>query len=73
MAIKQYIAAYNENPKPFICRKSADEILESLKTYCTRISDAGHHANSIEHFFPAPDDQFGHTANDPSATVQGAG
>ena len=41
-AIKEYIAAYNENPKPFIWTKPADAILESLKTYCTRISDAGH-------------------------------
>ena len=41
-AIKEYIAVYNENPKPFIWTKSADEILESLKTYCTRISGAEH-------------------------------
>ena len=41
-AINEYIAVYNENPKPFIWTKSADEILESLKTYCTRISGAEH-------------------------------
>ena len=41
-AIKEYIAAYNENPKPFIWTKSADSILESLKCYCTRIPSAGH-------------------------------
>ena len=41
-AIKEYIASYNENPKPFIWTKSADEILESLESYCTRISGAGH-------------------------------
>ena len=39
-AIKEYIAAYNENPKPFIWTKPADEILESLKSYSTRISGA---------------------------------
>ena len=41
-AIKEYIAAYNENPKPFIWTESADKILESLKSYCTRISSAEH-------------------------------
>ena len=34
-AIKEYLEIYNENPKPFIWTKPADQILESLKTYCT--------------------------------------
>ena len=38
-AIKEYLAVYNEDPKPFIWTKSADQILESLQSYCTRISD----------------------------------
>ena len=29
---------YNEDPKPFIWTKSADQILESLKTYCVVLS-----------------------------------
>ncbi|WP_419165345.1 IS630 family transposase [Candidatus Palauibacter sp.] len=41
-AIEDYLAVYNENPKPFIWTKSADDILESLKGYCTRVSDTGH-------------------------------
>ncbi len=41
-AIRQYLEVYNENPKPFIWTKSADEILESLKTYCKRTSDTKH-------------------------------
>ena len=41
-AIKQYLEVYNEDPKPFIWTKSADEILESLETYCKRTSDTGH-------------------------------
>ena len=41
-AIKEYLTVYNEDPKPFIWTKSADQILESLKTYCERISDTGH-------------------------------
>jgi hypothetical protein len=30
------------NPRPFIWHKTADEILDSLATYCKRISDSGH-------------------------------
>ena len=41
-AIDEYLTVHNENPKPFIWTKSADQILESLKTYCEGISDTGH-------------------------------
>ncbi len=41
-AIKEYLRVHNENPKPFIWTKSADQILESLKIYCERISETGH-------------------------------
>ncbi|RKH64589.1 IS630 family transposase [Corallococcus interemptor] len=41
-AIKRYIAHTNDNPKPFVWTKSADDILESLARYCRRISDSGH-------------------------------
>ncbi len=41
-AIRCYLEVYNEDPKPFIWTKSADEILESLKTYWKRTSDTGH-------------------------------
>ena len=41
-AIKEYIAVCNENPKPFIWTTSANDILESLKTYCTRFSGTEH-------------------------------
>ncbi len=41
-AIKEYLAVYNEDPKPFIWTKSADAILESLKSYCEVICDTGH-------------------------------
>ena len=41
-AIKEYLAVYNEDPKPFIWTKTADQILESLESYCTRIFDTGH-------------------------------
>ena len=41
-AIEEYLSVHNENPKPFIWTKSADQIFESLKIYCERISETGH-------------------------------
>ena len=41
-AIDEYFRVHNESPKPFIWTKSADQILESLKIYCERISETGH-------------------------------
>lgn len=41
-AIAQYLKVYNEAPQPFIWTKSADQILESVRTYCDMISDSGH-------------------------------
>ena len=41
-AIKDYLKATNEDPKPFIWHKSADQILESIKRFCLRISETGH-------------------------------
>ncbi len=41
-AIEDYLSVYNDDPKPFIWTKSADDILESLKRYCESISDTEH-------------------------------
>ncbi|MGW2770924.1 IS630 family transposase, partial [Streptomyces sp. NPDC001275] len=40
--IRRWIKNWNENPKPFIWTKTAEEILESLAHFCRRISGAGH-------------------------------
>ncbi len=40
--IENYIAVTNEQPKPFIWTKSADEILASVARFCQRTSDSGH-------------------------------
>ncbi len=40
--LKKWTATWNEDPRPFVWRKTADEILESLGRYCQRISDSGH-------------------------------
>ena len=40
--IRTWVNGWNENPKPFIWTKSAEQILESLKKLLQRTNDAGH-------------------------------
>jgi transposase len=39
--LKTWAAIWNEDPKPFVWHKTADEILESLGRYCATISESG--------------------------------
>jgi transposase len=41
-AIKEYLAVNNDEPKPFIWTKTADEILRSVANFCKRTSGSGH-------------------------------
>ena len=41
-SIRTWITNYNDDPKPYIWHKTADEILTSLATYCQRINNSGH-------------------------------
>jgi len=41
-AILRYLDIHNEDPKPFIWTKSADQILANLARYCQRTLDSGH-------------------------------
>jgi transposase len=41
-SIREFLEVTNEEPRPFIWTKSADQILSSLSRYCGRISDSGH-------------------------------
>jgi transposase len=41
-SIRTWITNWNDEPKPFVWHKTADEILESLAAYCQRINDSGH-------------------------------
>lgn len=41
-SIRTWITNWNDEPKPFVWHKTADEILDSLANYCDRISDSGH-------------------------------
>jgi transposase-like protein/transposase len=40
--VRAWIATWNEDPKPFVWRKTAEEILDSLAKYISRISGAAH-------------------------------
>lgn len=40
--IKDWIVNWNDDPRPYVWVKTAEEILESLARYCKRISEAGH-------------------------------
>ena len=40
--IRAWISNWNENPRPFVWTKTADEILESLGRLLLRTSGAGH-------------------------------
>jgi len=40
--IRTWIKNWNQDPKPFVWVKTAEEILDSLARYCRRISGAGH-------------------------------
>jgi transposase len=40
--IRAWIETWNENPRPYVWTKTADQILDSITTYCTRINESGH-------------------------------
>ena len=41
-AIRLYLALNNQDPKPFVWIKTADEILANIARFCRRTSEAGH-------------------------------
>jgi hypothetical protein len=42
--IREWIATWNDNPRPFTWTKTADEILNSLADYLAKVG-TGHRAN----------------------------
>jgi hypothetical protein len=40
--IREWIKIWNDNPRPYVWTKTADQILDSIARYCTRINDSGH-------------------------------
>ena len=41
-SIRTWIQRWNDDPRPFVWTKTADEILDTIGTYCQRINDSGH-------------------------------
>jgi transposase len=41
-SLREWIEMWNDDPRPFVWTKTADEILEKLAKYCRAISDSGH-------------------------------
>jgi transposase len=40
--IRAWIELWNDSPRPYVWTKTADQILESVARYCTRINDSRH-------------------------------
>jgi len=40
--LRDWTETWNDNPRPFVWHKTADEILDTLARYCQRISGSGH-------------------------------
>ena len=40
--IRQWIDTWNENPRPYVWTKTAEQILESISRYCSQINASGH-------------------------------
>jgi transposase len=40
--IKTWMKTWNDDPKPYVWTKTADQILESIARYCTRINESRH-------------------------------
>jgi transposase len=40
--IRDWLQHWNEDPKPYVWTKTADQILDTLAAYCNRITDSGH-------------------------------
>jgi transposase len=47
--IRSWIAGWNDNPRPFVWTKTAEEIIESLGRFIQRISGAGHEVHVVFH------------------------
>ena len=40
--IRNWIHIWNDNPRPYVWTKTADQILDTIARYCTRINDSRH-------------------------------
>jgi transposase len=52
--LNAWVQAWNQDPKPFVWAKTADEILENLAGYLQRINNSGHRSNTTMAAGPIP-------------------
>jgi len=53
--IRRWIDTWNENPRPYVWVKIAEQILDSIKRYCERISQTRHYLGLVwANLGPAP-------------------
>jgi hypothetical protein len=52
--IRAWITTWNDDPRPYIWTKTADQILEPIKRYCTTITDSPHQLVAGVLSVPAP-------------------
>ena len=43
--IRDWIKTWNDNPRPYVWVKTADQILAALARYCERVSASASHAD----------------------------
>jgi len=41
-SIRTWVATWNDDPRPYVWHRTADEIRDGLAAYCRRINDSGH-------------------------------
>jgi transposase len=41
-SIQAWVDTWNADPRPFVWTRTADQILDTIATYCQRINDSGH-------------------------------
>jgi transposase len=40
--IRSWLSSWNDDPRPFVWTKTADQILDAIRAYTTRINDSRH-------------------------------
>ena len=54
--VERWVADWNENPRPFVWHKTADQILNNLAGYLNRVPGSGHQTAISPHIPLAPFD-----------------
>ena len=46
-SITYWVGTWNDDPRPYVWHKTADEIFDSLAFYCQRISESAQHGTAL--------------------------